>query len=357
MSWALALCVPPPPPPPGLFSLVFLPPPAWFGVSFLPPSSPCSPPLLFLLLLLFFFFFFQAACFAPPPPLICFVGLPRLGSPCAPADFLFSAWPLAASLRLLPPPPPLVCVSRLSSLPLGVPCFPFAVFLLHACLEFVGGARCPPPPPGVLPLVLSGVAALCRPFVWFFGYPGAVFSAACCAVGRRLALLWAAMRCAVFFGVGFCVLCCAVGCCYGLCRVSGLVVRLRCYWSALLCVVLCCVPGCAAAPRCCALFRPAWCCCVLCCFVSLLWGRRLLCRALGRCLLPVDPVSSGAVFCGVSPCCVLCGCVFCCGVLLPAVARGCALCCVLPGVLCCAFPVLSARCGAVLRCAGALALC
>ena len=40
-----------------------------------------------------------------------------------------------------------------------------------------------------------------------------------------------------------------------------------------------------------------------------------------------------------------------------AVVRRSALCCVCPGVLCCAFLVLSALCGAVLRCAGALALC
>ena len=45
-----------------------------------------------------------------------------------------------------------------------------------------------------------------------------------------------------------------------------------------------------------------------------------------------------------------------------AAVRGCALCCVWgcsvsPGVSCCAFPVLSALCDAVLRCAGALVLC
>ena len=47
-------------------------------------------------------------------------------------------------------------------------------------------------------------------------------------------------------------------------------------------------------------------------------------------------------------------CALCC---VRAVVRRSALCCVCPGVLCCAFPVLSALCGAVLRCAGALALC
>ena len=50
-------------------------------------------------------------------------------------------------------------------------------------------------------------------------------------------------------------------------------------------------------------------------------------------------------------------CVFCRCVVVCAVVRRSALCCVCPGVLCCAFPVPSALCGAVLRCAGALALC
>ena len=50
-------------------------------------------------------------------------------------------------------------------------------------------------------------------------------------------------------------------------------------------------------------------------------------------------------------------CVFCRGAVVRAVVRRSVLCCVCPGVLCCAFPVLSALCGAVLRCAGALALC
>ena len=36
---------------------------------------------------------------------VCFVGLPPLGSPCAPASFVVPAWPLAAPWCLLPPPP------------------------------------------------------------------------------------------------------------------------------------------------------------------------------------------------------------------------------------------------------------
>ena len=50
-------------------------------------------------------------------------------------------------------------------------------------------------------------------------------------------------------------------------------------------------------------------------------------------------------------------CVFCRCVVVCAVVRRSALCCVCPWVLCGAFPVLLALCGAVLRCAGVLALC
>ena len=80
---------------------------------------------------------------------------------------------------------------------------------------------------------------------------------------------------------------------------------------SVLCAVCCallCVPGCGAAPRCCALCRPVLCCCALCCFVVLVWCRCLLCRALWRCPSSWGPVLCGAVFCGVPPCCVVCVC-------------------------------------------------
>ena len=124
------------------------------------------------------------------------------------------------------------------------------------------------------------------------------------------------------------VLCCAVfpwvRCCTALRRVvpSGVV---------LLCAVL----------LCCARFGAAACCAAPCgaarrpgalCFAALCFGvfPRAVCSVL---------------------------CVLCRGVLLRAVVRRCALCCVCPGVLCCAFPFLPALCDAVLRCAGAVALC
>ena len=118
---------------------------------------------------------------------------------------------------------------------------------------------------------------------------------------------------------------------------------------AVCCVVLC-IPGCGAAPRCCALCSPVLCCSVLCCarWVPLL---------VAPCPLAL-PVALGP--CALRRCVLWCSpvlCVFCRGAVVRAVVRRSALCCVCPGVLCCAFPVLSALCGAVPRCAGAPALC
>ena len=81
--------------------------------------------------------------------------------------------------------------------------------------------------------------------------------------------------------------------------------RCRSVLCAVCCAVLC-VPGCGAAPRCCALCRPVLCCCVLCCFVAFVWCRCLLCCALWRCPAPWGRVLCGAVFWGVPPRCVLC---------------------------------------------------
>ena len=106
------------------------------------------------------------------------------------------------------------------------------------------------------------------------------------------------------------------------------------------CRVVLCFPGCGAAPRCCALCRPVFCCRVLCC-------ARVVPLLVAPCPL-VLPVALG-------PCALCCVCF--------VVARWCVLlfaalpCGVCSGVLCCAFPVLSVLCGAVFRCAGALVLC
>ena len=206
----------------------------------------------------FFFFFFPlpvllspcapvVSCFLwfPAPValglgawVVCFVGLPLLGSPCACSSFVLSAWLLAAPSWLLPPPPP-PFVSR------G---FRRRRSVLRAvlCCVWLGAA--------LLRVVSPGVVLSCA-VLRSFG------AAACCAVP------------------------------------SGAARRPRAL--------------CSAAP----------------CFAAF---PRAVCSVL---------------------------CVFCRGAVVRAVVRRSALCCVCPGVLCCAFPVLSALRGAVLRCAGALALC
>ena len=94
-----------PPPPPFLCLGVFVAPAWCLGVVF------------------FFFFFFPFLSCAPPLSpafsgfrprvpwasalcVVCFVGLPPLGSPCACPSFVLSAWLVLAPRRLLPPPPP-----------------------------------------------------------------------------------------------------------------------------------------------------------------------------------------------------------------------------------------------------------
>ena len=115
------------------------------------------------------------------------------------------------------------------------------------------------------------------------------------------------------------------------------------WWLLVSCLggVLWCVPGCCAAPCCCALRRLALRCCALCCFVllRLVPPRAVLCPgvlsfvlgscAFWRCVLSCSPAL----------------CVFCCGVSLCGFVRRCALCRVRPGVSCCAFLVVSALCG------------
>ena len=169
---------------------------------------------------------------------------------------------------------------------------------------------------------------------------------------------------------------------------------LTCRFSALLALVplSCFPPGCWLLPRgCCPpppplLFLPvsvaAARCCVPCCAVR---GWVLRCAALLRVVSPGGVLSCAVLRSfGAAACCAvpsgaarrpgaLCSAalcfavfpravcsvlrVFCRGAVVRAVVRRSALCCVCPGVLCCAFPVLSALRGAVLRCAGALALC
>ena len=123
------------------------------------------------------------------------------------------------------------------------------------------------------------------------------------------------------------------------------------------CRVLCC----AVRPwvRCCAaLLRVVSSGVVLSCAVLRSLGAAACCAVPSGVARRPGALCSAALCFAVFPravCSVLC--LFCRGVLVRAVVRRSALCCVCPGVLCCAVPVLSALCGAVLHCAGALALC
>ena len=414
---ALPLAAPwwflPPPPPPCCVSLFFLLPlcaPVFFS-RFAPPcclwlssvSGPgCPGPrrcVLFVLLascssarcalspLLWFFpgrWLLLGGCCPPAPFCVSlFFSLPL----CAPFFFLSVLRPRCLGLSLVSGPGcpgPWRCgfvlsPSRFSTLIALSPllCFPPRRWLIR-------GVCCPPPP-----LCLAVFVAAARCLFFFSGGfrrllppppPCWVHGALCCLVLPRCAAL------------PFCVLCCgaspccAVGCCVlrGVCWGVCFCVVLRCwlllhvvpclwscrpvgsfavwlaawFWSALPCVVLCCVSLDAVLRRA-AARRASRCCVVVCCVVLLrLFGVAVFCA-----------VSSGAA-CGPGTLCfaVLCFAVFpravcsvlfvfCRGVLVRAVVRRCAACCVCPGVSRCAFPVLFGLCGAVFRCARALALC
>ena len=244
---------------------------------------------------------------------------------------------------------------------------------LFVCSRLVGVSRLAvgcslvvsPPPPPFLYLAVSCAPAWCPGGVFFFIYlfpffpcapPLSLVSGPGCPGPRRCALFallafrLSALRALVplsCFPPGWWLL--PVGCCpppppLFVSRFSSLPL------GAVVCCVVLCVPGCGAAPRCCALCPLVLCCPVLCCarWVPLL---------VAPCPLAL-PVALGP--CALRRCVLRCSpvlCVFCRGAVVRAVVRRSALCCVCPGVLCCAFPVLSALCGAVLRCAGALALC
>ena len=284
-------------------------------------------------------------CFAWPPPgwgcpllsrcpcrsslpwlcaLVVFLGLPLPGSSCARASFVSPAGPLAALWWFLPPPPPFLCL---------------AVFVAPAwCLGVVFFFFFPSSPLRPRCLRLSLVSGP--------GCPGPRR----CALFALLAFRLSALRALVplsCFPPGWWLL--PGGCCPPPPFLSRCLRRCRLVLCAVCCVVLC-VPGCGAAPRCRALCPPVLCCPVLCCarWVPLL---------VAPCPLAL-PVALGP--CALRRCVLRCSpvlCVFCRGAVVRAVVRRSALCCVCPGVLCCAFSVLSALCGAVLPRAGALALC
>ena len=314
----------------------------------LPPPPPLLCLAVFLAAALCSVFFFRFA----PPLSLAFSGFrPRVAWALAlwvffcrpPASrlsvrsrlFCVSRLAIGCFVVFAAPPPPRLCVSRFSSLPLG------ALFFF-----FLRRFSPPAPPPPLVRawcLVLSGVAAVRCPSVLR-------------AVLWCLALLCCGLLRAVRCLLGCLFLCCAAllvaaACCaVSLVVPSGWVVRGVACCLVLVCVAVCravlCVPGCGASPRCCASCLPVLCCCVLCCFVALVWCRCLLCRVLWRCPSPWGPVLCCAVFCGVPPRCVLCAV---CVLSWRAGARCCSpLCCVLCvswGVaLCVPCPLRSVRC-------------
>ena len=236
-------------------------------------------------------------CFAWPPPgwgcpslfrfccrssLVVLLGLPLPGSPCARASFVSPAWPLAALRWLLPRPPPLLCLPVVVAPAWCLGGFFFFGFFFPSSSSSVR-------PCGLWLSLVSGP-----------GRPGP----------RRLhcLLCWPSasplsVRLSLFRAFRP-----AVGCS----RVVAApppplcVSRFSFLPLGAVCRVVLCVPGCGAAPRCCALCRPVLCCRVLCC-------ARLVPLLVAPCPLAL-PVALG-------PCALRC-CVLRCS---PAL---CALCCV-----------------------------
>ena len=266
-------------------------------------AVPCCPGALFWLF--FFFFVFRL-------PLPC--------SSCARAWFVSPAWPLAVRWWLLP---------RFLSPLLGA--WGFFSFFFPSFFFL----RAPP-----LSLAFSGF----RPRVpW----------ASALALFALLACRFSALRALVPLS------CFPPGCWLlpGGCCPPPPPLSLAVFVAA----ARCCVPCCAVRPwvrHCAALLRVASPGVVLSCAVLRSFGAAACCAVPSGAARRPGVLCSAALCFAVFPravCSVLC--VFCRGAVVRAVVRRSALCCVCPGVLCCASRVLSALCGAVLRCAGALALC
>ena len=291
--------------------------------------SPAPPPLCvsrfssLLLVALGFFFFFLLLLLPPCAPVVsgflwfpapgalglgacvvCFVGPPLLGSPCAFPSFVLSAWLLAASASVAAPP----FVSRGFRSCRSVLCAVLCCASLGAVPLLV--APCPLALPIALgPCALRRCVLRCAPAL-------CALCCVCFVVARWCLLLFAALPCAV----------CVSGCC---------AVRSLCSpFCAVLCFAVLVPSRCAV--RVVRAVAGAWCCGALLCVV----------------LFPV--VCRGAVLGLVARGCLL---VACFGVAVPAWPRG-LLPCGWCGVLVCCGALLSCVvfCGAVLS-RGAVLLC
>ena len=329
-----------PPPPPFLCLGVFVAPAWCLGVVF------------------FFFFFFPFFSCAPPLSpafsgfrprvpwasalcVVCFVGLPPLGSPCACPAFVLSAWLVLAPRRLLPPPPPLF-VSRFSSLPLGAVCRVLRCAVrpsLRCCAALcsLGAAAC---------CAVPSVAARCPGALCSAALRFAVFPRAVCVLSWRGGACCCWPLCFVLCvsrGAVLCVLCPLrfVRCCASLCWCARVVLFVWCSLLLAPGAVVCrgAVLGLVARLSAGGVFR---CPCLAAWSVSL-W-------LVWFAVVPCFPVSCSVVLCCrvVLCCCALlscCGAVGACFALLWAVV----LCCVVLLVGCAVFcpVVVAACCGAL----------
>ena len=199
---------------------------------------------------------------------VCFVGVPLLGSPCALASLVLLPWPLAAPWWLLPPPA--LCVSQLWPLPLGAVC-------RVLCCALFPSVQCCAALLRDVPLdvvLLCAVLICCTRLVLLLVVP--------CSRALPVALGPCALRrCVLRFSTALCALCCV---CF--------LVALWCalLFAALLCAV--CVLGC------CALRSLSSLLCAVLCFAVLV---RL------RPAIPVVRAVAGAWCCGALLCVVLGG--------------------------------------------------
>ena len=347
-----------PPPLPFLCLAVFVAP-AWclgvfFFFFFFFPFFPCAPPLSPA-----FSGFGPRVPWASALCVVCSVGLPPLGSPCACPSFVLSAWLVVAPRWLLPPPPFLsrgfrgcrsvlcaVCCVVLCLLGCGAAprccalCPPVLCCPVMCCARWVPVlvAPCPPALPVALgPCALRRCVLRCSPVLCVF---------------CRGAVVRAVVRCSALCCVCPGVLCCAFPVLSALC---GAVLRCACGSRCAVRVVRavagawCCgVPWCGAGSG--GPWFPAGgvfrcrCPCLAAWSVSLVVGV-VCCGALLSCVVFCGAVlSRGAVLlysAVVLRCCwgLLCAPVGCRAVLCCAVGW---LCCFLPGggvcVLWCSFP-------------------
>ena len=251
----------------------------------------------FLVFFFFFFFFFLplpvllspcapvVSCFLwfPAPValglgawVVCFVGLPLLGSPCACSSFVLSAWLLAAPSWLLPPPPPLLFLAvSVAAARCSVPCCAVCGWVLRCCALCRPVLCCPVPCCARLVPLLVAPCPLALPV-----------ALGPCALRRRVLRRSPAL----------CALCCV---CFVVARWCVLL------FAALLCAV--CVPGCCAVRSLCSPL------CAVLCFAVLVRS---------RCAVRVVRAVAGA--CGALLCVVLFP-VVCRGAVLVLLARGCLL--------------------------------